>query len=281
MPKYGVVRVIQGEVGYPIRLLGVERPPAALWVRGATPRPDQPLLAMVGSRRASGAGCARAHDLAAALGRRGWGIVSGGAFGIDAAAHQGALDAGAETYAVLGCGVDVTYPDRHEKLFARIEAQGGLLSEFAPGTPPRRHQFPARNRLIAGLADAVLVVEAAFKSGALSTAAAARRHGQRLLAVPGSAGTDGLIARGAIPVTSAASLASALAGEAQAAVGEPAPGHLQALVEALRAGADTAGGLSRRLGLSLPAVMGLLLEAELEGWVRRTPDSHYEVPRAH
>src|SRR4051794_25565339 len=160
MAKNGLEMVVRGEPHYPVRLLGIARPPRQLWVAGALPDPDRPALAIVGSRKASGAGCERARDLAGSFARRGWVIVSGGAFGIDAAAHEGALAAGGETYAVLGCGVDVVYPDRHEKLFARITGQGGLLSEYPLGEQPRPGQFPVRNRIIAGLADAVLVVEA-------------------------------------------------------------------------------------------------------------------------
>jgi DNA processing protein len=282
MPYDGVARVLRGEVGYPARLLEIHGSPSELWVSGALPRPGQPLLAIVGSRKASGAGCDRAHQLAAAFGARGWGIVSGGAFGIDAAAHEGALAAGAETWAVLGCGVDVIYPDRHAGLFARIARQGGLVSELTPGTPPKKSHFPSRNRIIAGLADVVVVVEAAYRSGALITAGFARKGGRRLFAVPGTSGTDALLAAGVPPVTSAASLEDALAGRRTAATTlTPPPPALAPLVEALRARADTAAGLARRVGLSLPAVMGLLLEAELEGWVRRTADSHYEVQRAH
>ena len=113
-----------------------------------------------GARAASAAGCERARDWPRRSGRQGFAVVSGGAFGIDAAAHEGALDAGAATYAVLGCGVDVVYPDRHG-LFDGSPPRGGLLSEYPPGTPPRPGQFPARNRLIAALAEAVIVVEAA------------------------------------------------------------------------------------------------------------------------
>jgi DNA processing protein len=279
MPN-GLDKVVRGDEHYPARLSRIQRPPQQLWVSGALPGPERPALAIVGSRKASGAGCERARELAAGFGQRGWVIVSGGAFGIDAAAHEGALDAGAETYAVLGCGVDVVYPDRHRKLFARITRQGGLLSEYPPGTQPRPGQFPVRNRIIAGLADAVLVVEAAVRSGALSTARAARNNGQRLLAVPGTPGTDALIAGGALAVTSAATADDALAGRVSAA---PAaiPVMFEELVGALRAQSDSAPGLARRLGLSLPATMGLLLEAELEGLVRRGADSHYEVPRAH
>ena len=268
-------------MGYPARLLQLRRPPAELWFQGTLPRPDQAAVAIVGSRKASGAGCERAHELAGALGQRGWAVVSGGAFGIDAAAHRGALDAGAETYAVLGCGVDVVYPDRHRALFARIAERGGLISQWAPGTEPRMSHFPQRNELVSALADAVIVVEAALKSGALITAKVARRRGQRLLAVPGTPGTDALLDAGAIPVTTPETLDDALAGRAAPRPAAAVPGLFSGLVEVLRAGRETPPGLARRLSLSLPAVMGLLLEAELEGWVRRSADGHYEVSRVH
>jgi DNA processing protein len=281
MPSDGIEKVVRGEVGYPARLLELRRPPQEIWYRGHLPPADRGAMAIVGSRKASGAGCERAHELAGWLGRRGWVVVSGGAFGIDAAAHRGALDAGAETYAVLGCGVDVVYPDRHRALFARIAEQGGLISQFAPGTEPRMSHFPQRNEVVSALADAVIVVEAAFRSGALITARLAKKRGQRLLAVPGTPGTDALIAAGTLPVTSPASLDDALAGRASAAPVAPLPAMFGKLIETLRAGRETPAVLARRLGMSLPAVMGLLLEAELEGWVRRAADSHYEVSRVH
>jgi DNA processing protein len=280
MPANGVQKVVRGGVGYPARLVQFRRSPPEIWFRGELPAPDRPAVAIVGSRKASGAGCERAHGLAGALARRGWAVVSGGAFGIDAAAHMGALDAGAGTYAVLGCGVDVVYPDRHVALFERIAERGGLISQFAPGTAPRMSHFPQRNEIVAGLADAVIVVEAALKSGALITARVARKRGQRLLAVPGTPGTDALLAAGAIPLTAADTLDDALAGRTRlpaAAV----PEMFAPLVAALRASRDSAPGLARRMGVTLPAVMGLLLEAELEGWIRKASDSHYEVIRVH
>ena len=166
--------VMKGEERYPSRLLVLGNPPQALWVRGKLPAQERPSVALVGARAATGTGCVRARTLAFDLARRGFFVISGGAFGIDAAAHEGALDANVPTFAILGCGVDVVYPDRHAQLFARITVQGGLLSEYAPGTPPRARQFPARNRIIAALADAVIVVEAAHRSGALITATWAR-----------------------------------------------------------------------------------------------------------
>ena len=196
-------------------------------------------------------------------------IISGGALGIDAAAHRGALEAGAPTFAVLGCGVDVVYPDRHAGLFAEIVASGGLLSEFPPGTPPRGKQFPSRNRIVASLAGAVLVVEAQARSGALVTARLALAMGRPLLAVPGSTGTDGLIASGrARPVCDGAELLSALAGEARQAT--PVPPALHPLIDALTGGAP-AVEVARRLSLPLPAALALLSEAELGGWILRGP----------
>jgi DNA processing protein len=270
-----------GAAGYPARLLGLSHPPETLWWAGRLPGSERPALAIVGSRAATGAACERARQWAAGLAREGWAVISGGALGIDAAAHVGALEVGGDTYAVLGCGVDVVYPDRHATLFARIVgAGGGLLSELSPGEPPRARQFPSRNRIIAALADAVLVVEAAARSGALITARRARACGQRVLAVPGSDGTDELIAKGAAAVISLGELRDVLAGRALPPPA-PVPERQAALITALRAGPDTPGGLASRLGVSLPRIMGLLTEAELDGRVRRAGGSHYEVRGGH
>src|SRR5262249_19174415 len=151
-----------------------------------------------------------------------WAVISGGALGVDAAAHRGALAAGGTTYAVLGCGVDVVYPDRHGQLFAQIAEAGGLLSEYPLGTPPRSGQFPVRKRIGGALARAGLVVEARPRSGALITARLGRETGRRVLAVPGSAGTDALIAAGAaLEVEDPASLLARLAGQAAPARAVP------------------------------------------------------------
>jgi len=214
--------------------------------------------------------------------RHGYTIVSGGALGIDAAAHRGALAAGGPTFAVLGCGVDVVYPDRHAALFDEIAARGGLLSEFPLGTPPRRRQFPSRNRIVAGLAEAVLVVEAQQASGALVTARLALAMGRRLLAVPGSPGTDRLVAAGqARAVRDGDELMAALRGEAPVAVS--APPEFRRVLAALAGGA-TAAELGRRLGVSVPAALALLSEAELGGWILRGAGGVFtsiEVTRAN
>jgi DNA processing protein len=266
--------------GYPRRLLTLKDAPAVLWYRGCLPDPSRPAVAIVGSRAATGRGCQAARAWAAALAAEGWTIVSGGAFGIDAAAHQGALEVGGPTQAVLGCGADVVYPDRHQQLFERIAARGGgLMSELAPGTAPKAWHFPKRNRIVAALADALLVIEAGARSGALGTATLAGKLGRPVLAVPGSPGADSLVAGGAAAVSTLDDVRAVLAGKPLAA--PILPERHAALVTALQAGPATPGVLAQRLGLTVSGVMGLLTEAELDGRVRRAGGSHYEVLRGH
>jgi len=271
--------VAPGEASYPARLGALSSPPAPLWYKGRLPANGGRAIAMVGARAATANGCGRARELAAALGARSFAIVSGGAFGIDAACHEGALAAGAATYAVLGCGTDVVYPDRHAGLFSRIAERGGLLSEYPPGTRPKRGHFPARNRLIAALGEAVIVVEAARRSGALITAAVARRLGRPLLALPDSPGTDALLRHGrALPVTSADDVEAALAGELVVPPpSAPAEGAYAELLAAIESGASTPGLLCQRLGLRLPDLLATLAEAELDGLVERVGGDTYEV----
>jgi DNA processing protein len=162
-------------------------PPVALWVRG-TGRLDEVVdrsVAIVGSRASTAYGEHVAGELAAGMGERGWTVVSGGAFGIDGAAHRGALAADGGTVAVLACGVDRVYPAAHGPLLHRIADSGLLVSEWPPGAAPLRHRFLVRNRLIAGLTRGTVVVEAAARSGAQATAQRARRLGKVVMVVPG------------------------------------------------------------------------------------------------
>ena len=247
------------------------------------------MLAIVGSRATRKASCERVASLAASLAGSGCAILSGGALGIDAAAHRGALSAGGATFAVLGCGIDVVYPDRHAALFDQIViGGGGLLSEYGPGVQPRQGQFPARNRLVAALADAILVGECRLGSGALITARLGWQLGRRLLALPGSAGTDQLLGSGlATEVNDAADVQAALAGK------PPLPrsganadddsdvfnSMKQALV--LLGGVATAEGLALKLQRPLGEVLGVLTDAELNGRVMRLPGGRFEVPRGN
>lgn len=194
-------------------------PPLAMWVRGET-RLDRMLpraVAVVGARAATSYGEYVANEIAYGLCERQVTIVSGGAFGIDAAAHRAALSARAETIAVLGCGIDRAYPRSNERLLEEIARSGALISEFPPGASPMRQRFLIRNRLIAGLTLGTVVVEAALRSGARSTAARAREIGKVVMAVPGpitSSASDGCLQmlreEAAIPVGTAAHVLDAV-----------------------------------------------------------------------
>lgn len=180
-----------GSGEYPSRLAAIPDPPFGLFTVGVPLREtghDAPVVAIVGSRRATTPGLRFARTLATDLAKRGGIVLSGLALGIDAEAHEGALAAGAPTVAVLGCGVDVVHPRRHAQLRNRIATTGTLVSEYWPGTAPAPWRFPARNRIVAGMADAVVIVEAGARSGALITADFALEQGRPVLAVPGSPG---------------------------------------------------------------------------------------------
>lgn len=225
--------VVRAAPDWPARLEHLDRPPAGLWLWGIA-APASPAVAVVGSRRATPAGLDIARCLGRELAASGIQVVSGMALGIDGAAHRGALEAGGETIAVLGCGIDVCYPRSHLGLRAEIVASGCVVSEEERGTEPFKSQFPKRNRLIAALAVAVVVVEATARSGALSTARWAADLGREVLAVPGSIrtpqsqGTNLLIRDGVRPFLSISDLLEAtpeLAGVA------PRPGSDRAPVD--------------------------------------------------
>lgn len=185
---------------YPLSLLQMPDPPPLLYVKGEIP--EAPALAIVGSRKATFYGLGAAEQLANSLAAQGITIISGLARGIDTAAHKGALKSG-KTVAVLGCGLDIYYPPENKALYQLISERGGLISEFPLGTKPDRVNFPRRNRIISGLANGVLLVEAAEKSGSLITADYALEQGKEVFAVPGmitsrqSCGTNRLIQEGA------------------------------------------------------------------------------------
>ena len=186
LAEKGVRVVTLPEEDYPGRLAAIPDPPPALFVKGEVP--DAPTVALVGSRKASATGIEVARALGRALGERGACVVSGLALGIDAAAHEGALETGGPTVGVLGCGIDVVYPKSNRGLFGRVEEGGAVISEYYLGEAPLAWRFPARNRVIAGLSDVVVVVEAAEKSGALITARHALDAGRDVWAVPGPIG---------------------------------------------------------------------------------------------
>jgi DNA processing protein len=201
---------------YPAWLRMVPDPPPVLWVRGDVTAFEPTSIAIVGSRSASQYAKDVARQLAAGLAAEGIVVTSGMARGVDGAAHEACLAAGGRTIAVLGTGIDVTYPPEHAGLAARIAARGLLVSEMPPGTLPWKSNFPRRNRIISGLSRAVVIVEASEKSGSLITARMALEQGREVMAVPGSVlygrnrGAHALIKDGAMPVESAADILGAL-----------------------------------------------------------------------
>jgi DNA processing protein len=239
----------------------------------------RPVVALVGARAATGRGLAAARDLAAALARNGALVVSGGAIGIDAAAHRGAIDAGAATCAVVAAGLDLARTPGNAHLFDRIVAGGGaLLSPYELGVPVRRYHFVRRNRIIAGIADATIVVEAQLASGSLYTALAAREYGRVLGAMPGSPGCEALIAQGAAVIEGLDDVVRALDRRPRRpSVALPATGSLQAAVlAALHPSTPRAAPLvADATGLGPRDVARALTGLELEGLAVLLPGHAY------
>ena len=263
---------------YPPLLARIADAPPVLWVRGDPHVLAQACVAVVGSRSAGPGGLATARRLGGELAGAGIVVVSGLARGIDAAAHEGAVGAG-RTVAVLGCGADCVYPAEHAALAARIAASGAVVSELSPGTSPQKHHFPLRNRLISGLSLAVVVVEAAERSGALITARAALDQGREVMGVPGpvgggrNRGTHGLIRDGALLVETADDVLAALRLLPRPDVVGPAPGPADDDVLALLVPGEPVDidDLARRSDLDGPALLARLSGLEVQGWVERVP----------
>src|SRR5919107_5256304 len=213
----GIEALTPVDEAYPSPLRSIPDPPPAVFVNGDVP--DTVSVALVGSRKASATGMETARALGLALSERGVCVVSGLALGVDAAAHEGALEAGGSTVGVLGCGIDVVYPRRNRALFESVRRHGALVSEYALGEAPLGWRFPARNRIIAGLAGTVVVVEAPEHSGALITARHALDAGHDVWAVPGPPGvrecrgSNGLLADGAGVLWDIAEFVEAVASE--------------------------------------------------------------------
>lgn len=299
------------DADYPQSLLQIPDPPVLLYATGEPALLRLPALAIVGARSATPQGIANAEAFARCLGEAGLTIISGLALGIDTAAHRGALAGGAPTVAVVGTGADRVYPARNRELAHAIAAQGVILSEFPLGTPPLPHNFPKRNRLIAGLSRGVLIVEAAVGSGSLITARLAAECGREVFAIPGSIhsplarGCHRLIREGAKLVETAQDVIEELAGalppQPRTVTAEPAssrarPPNRTPPTAAPRAASDTApvdddalkllesighdpvdiDTLATRSGLTLDALYAILLPLELDGHVARLPGGRFQ-----
>ncbi|GAY21374.1 MULTISPECIES: DNA-processing protein DprA [Sphingobium] len=247
----GARYLIMGDADYPFLLEQMEGAPPALIVRGDVSLAARDCVAMVGARNASAAACRFARMLAQDLGQHGAVVVSGLARGIDTAAHQGALESG--TIAVIACGIDIAFPPENAELQERLAEEGLLVTEHPPGTQPLARQFPARNRIIAGLARGTLVVEAAPRSGSLITARLAGEAGREVMAVPGSPldpraqGCNQLIREGAVLVQSAADVIEAIGAIDPRMVRQPG-GHF--------AGEPPSGDVAERERASVVALLG-------------------------
>jgi DNA processing protein len=274
--------VSRGRRGYPPLLAELYDPPARLYLRGGPAEIlSRVAVAIVGARSCSSYGAEVARGLARELAAAGVVVVSGLARGVDGEAHRGALSAGGLTVAVLGCGIDRDYPRAHAELARRIAGSGLVVSEYPPGVEPAPWRFPARNRIVAGLAKATVVVEARRRSGALITADFALELGRDVFAVPGeitsglSEGTNDLIRQGAIPLLAVGDVLEALGIEPAL---PDAPSTLspeaEAVWGALEAGALTLDELARDAGVGSAEVAVALTELELAGLVSRA-DGRY------
>ncbi len=310
-------KIIMENGNYPVRLLPFRGMPKVLYARGKR-FPEGPACAIVGARLCSSYGKRQAYAIGKYLAQRGVAVISGLAAGVDGSAHEGALDAGGMTAAVLGCGADLCYPAENRKIYERILCDGLVLSEYPDGTKPMPYHFPLRNRIISALSDVVVVVEARAKSGSLITADWALEHGITVCALPGriedplSAGTNYLIAQGAEILWSYEALfllieelyerrcrgAVPPAGRKEAGGktgrGTGKPREETVLPEqpetkdltpegevlaALRERPCTADELMDLAGLSLPEVQGILIRLLMEGKIREPAGGAYTVER--
>jgi DNA processing protein len=288
--RAGLSAVCRCEPEYPDRMRDLADPPAVLHVAGtlrALAEPDA--VAVVGARRASGYGLEVARSLGRGLSAAGVPVVSGLALGVDSAAHVGALESRAAPVAVLACGADVPYPASKRRLYAEVVRRGCVVSELPPGFGPLRWQFVARNRIIAALARVVVIVEAAERSGSLTTADFAAELGRTVAAVPGritcrqAAGTNGLLQSGAPPVCGIADVLDLLAdatGRPFHAASTPPPEPeleppLRALLAAIEDGRDTLGALAATPDEARRVLAGLG-ELEFRGLIRRGFSGRYE-----
>ena len=266
-----VGRLGRRDAEFPSLLGAIHDPPAQLFLRGGGELADlsRPAVAVVGARACSSYGRSVARSLACDLASAGLVVVSGLARGIDGEAHRGALDADGFTCAVLGCGIDRDYPAAHAELARRVAERGLVVSEYEPGVEPAPWRFPARNRIIAGLCAATVIVEARERSGALITADFALEEGRDVLAVPGeitsslSAGTNALLRLGAIPVTSADDVLELFDLRRPVVERGPLGPAAEALLERLRDGALTGDELVRTSGIDSAAASAALVELEL------------------
>lgn len=291
----GISVIVLSDPEYPSRLKTIHDPPPVLYVSGALSPVDQHPIAIVGSRKATAAGRLFTEQLSRELASLGFTVVSGLARGVDAAAHRGALAAKGRTVAVLGCGLDRTYPPEHQALRKQVESSGAVMAELPLGSYPHGYHFPRRNRIISGMCLGVIVTEATLESGSLITARLAAEQGREVFAVPGfvkadtSRGPNGLIKQGAklvegvedilpelLPQLESGFLTRLTSRMATQPAALPKPDELEHRVyRCLTWEAIHIDDLIEQCGLPAAEVSGLLLGLELKGLLRQLPGHSY------
>lgn len=275
--------LLLGEPDYPERLLNLTDPPPVLFLRGRHELLAAGGVAIVGSRKSTQRGRDVARRLGRALAARGVPVVSGLALGVDGAAHEGSLEGGGATVAVLGRGADQPYPRGHAHIFRRILREGLIVSEFAPLTPPLPHHFPRRNRILAALADSVVVVEAAARSGALITVEHALDLGLDVWAVPGPIdsptcrGSNALLTDGARALVSIDDFVTAVAKESESpTMAARLPEGVEGVIlRVMREEPLEASALARKANVEVPRALAALSTLEVTGWVEQLPGMRF------
>ena len=288
----GVKIIPFGSGIYPARLRSIADPPPCLYIKGEIRREDDKAVAVIGTRSASHYGRRVARDLCRGLASLGFTVISGMARGIDGVAHDEALNAGGRTIAVLGSGVDRAYPPEHQKLYHRISENGAVISELPLGAPPLAFNFPARNRLISGLSAGVVVVEATEKSGSLITAAIALEQGREVFAVPGEVGSSRsrgghrLIRQGAKLVENVDDILEEIAPQLVARDRQPAALRIlpvdaqpetHKIFDLLQERSLHIDEVIEASGFSASRVSQILLELELQGFLKQLPGNRYSA----
>lgn len=268
---------------FPERLREIPESPGCIYLKGRLPDPVEMTVGIIGARDGTEYGKMVARTLAKDLSEYGISIISGMAYGIDTAAHEGALLGGGKTYAVLGCGVDICYPAINKKLYSKIQEEGGIISEYPEGSPPLPHHFVARNRLIAGLSDILIVVEAKERSGTFITVDRALEQGKQVFVVPGritdplSRGCNKLLMEGASLCLSKEDILSCFSIEA-GKDNKKKPnlkGEEKRIYNALDLEGKHIDALYKELGIPLQSLYSVLVKMEIEGYCESFSSSYY------
>jgi DNA processing protein len=287
LEKNGIYFVSKEDEQYPAKLRNIYDAPFALYVKGRLPKEDEKLLAVVGARECSSYGKEMAVHFASAIAKEGIAIVSGLARGIDSYSHEGALMAGGQTYGILGCGIDICYPKENINLYMELPKKGGIISEYAPGITPIAGNFPMRNRIISGLSDGILVIEAREKSGSLITVDLGLEQGKDIYALPGkitdrlSSGCNNLIKMGAKLVTSPGDILEELIPNYKQTDGglkknnKILESNGKIVYACLSLEPMHVEEIAIRTGLPLDLLMEQLLLLELQGFAKQTMKNYY------